>query len=146
MPWVDFNDSFAPVVSDVYFRILLAAMIAWDLKAKIIDVETTFLHGDLKEETFMDIPPGMEVDKDECLTLKKTICGLVKSAIQFYVKLVEALKSCGFKESQIDPCLWINNTSSGIILMAIYVDDCLTIGTDEAINEVIESLKDTRLV
>jgi hypothetical protein len=25
--------------------------------------------------------------------------------------------------------------------MAIYVDDCLTIGTDEAINEVIDSLK-----
>ena len=25
--------------------------------------------------------------------------------------------------------------------MAIYVDDCQTIGTDEAINEVIESLK-----
>ena len=123
MPAVDFNDSFAPVVSDVSSRILLTAMIAWDLKAKIIDVETTFLHGDLKEETFMDIPPGMEADKDECLTLKKTICGLVKSAIQFYVKLVESLKSCGFKESQIDPCLWIKNTSSGIILMAIYVDD-----------------------
>ena len=146
MPGVDFNDSFSPVVSDVSFQILLTAMIAWDLKAKIIDVEMTFLHGDLKEETFMDIPPVMKADKDECLTLKKIICGLVKSAIHFYVKLVEALKSCGFKESQVDPCLWTKNTSSGIVLMTIYVDDCLTIETDEAINEVIESLKDTGLV
>ena len=137
--WVD--DNFAPVVDDVSFHFLLIAMIVWDLKAKIIDVETAFLHGELKE-IFMSIPPGMEADKDECLTLKKTIYGLVQSSRHFYMKLVEALESCGFKASQIDGFLWIKTTSSGIALMAIYVDNWLTIGTDEAINEVIESLKD----
>jgi Reverse transcriptase (RNA-dependent DNA polymerase) len=57
VPGVDFNDSFAPVVNDVSFRVLLIAKIVWKLKDRIIDVETAFLHGDLKEEIFMEIPP-----------------------------------------------------------------------------------------
>ena len=141
VPGLDFNDSFAPVVNDVTFRILLVAMLVWNLKAKIIDVETAFLHGDLKEEIFMEIPQGMDADKEDCLSLNKTIYGLVQSARQFYIKLVEALKSCGFKGSEVDPCLWTKHSSLGMVMMAIYVDDCLTIGTDEAIEEVINALK-----
>ena len=107
LPGLDFNGSFAPVVNDVSFRILLIAMIVWNLEAKITNVEMDFLHWYLKEEVFMDIPPGMDADEDECLTLKKTICGLVQSSRQFYVKLVEALKSLGFIGWQVDLSLWI---------------------------------------
>jgi hypothetical protein len=53
------------------------------------------LHGDLKEEIFMEIP-GMEASKDEYLLLKKTIYELVHGARQFYLKLVEALKGYSF--------------------------------------------------
>jgi Reverse transcriptase (RNA-dependent DNA polymerase) len=56
---------------------LLIAKLVWKLKARIIDVKTAFLHGDLKEEIFMEIPPGMEASKNEFLILKKTIYGLV---------------------------------------------------------------------
>jgi hypothetical protein len=31
----------------------------WGLKAKIIDVETAFLFGDLEEEIYMEIPSGI---------------------------------------------------------------------------------------
>jgi Reverse transcriptase (RNA-dependent DNA polymerase) len=94
------------------------------------------VHGGLKENS-----TGMEASMDENLFLKKTIYGLVQSARQFYVKLVEALKGCGFNGSQDDPYLWIKNSSSGIVLFAFCVDDSLTIGTDKAIDDVVESLK-----
>ena len=45
VPGVDFSESFAPVVNDITFHILLVAMIAWGLKAKIIDVETWRIGG-----------------------------------------------------------------------------------------------------
>jgi Reverse transcriptase (RNA-dependent DNA polymerase) len=65
------------VINDVTFRILLVMMLTWNLKAKVVDIETAFLHGVLKETIYMEIPKGMEANNDECLILNKTICGLV---------------------------------------------------------------------
>jgi hypothetical protein len=39
------------------------------------------------------------------------------------------------------PCLWVKQSNSGIVMMVIYVNDCLTIGSDEAIKDIIEDLK-----
>jgi hypothetical protein len=70
---VNFNESFAPVVNNVSFRIMLIANLIWDLQARVVDVETAFLHGDLQEEIYMSIPEGMNQDTNTCLLLKKTI-------------------------------------------------------------------------
>jgi hypothetical protein len=56
------------------------------------------------------------------------------------------LKDCGFQGSLVDPCLWINHFIQGIAIIAIYVNDCLIIGDDLNINEVIEELKGFNLV
>jgi hypothetical protein len=58
-------------------------MLVWKLKAKIIDIETLFLHRYLTEEIFMDIPEGMDAAKEDCLSMKKTIYGLVQIARKF---------------------------------------------------------------
>jgi Reverse transcriptase (RNA-dependent DNA polymerase) len=140
-PGVNFQESFAPVINDVTFRILLVMLLTWILKAKVVDIETSFLHGNLKETIYMEMPKGMEASIDECLILNKTIYGLVQSAREFYNKLVSALKDCGFQGSLVDPCLWIQHSNQGIVIIAIYVNDCLIIGDDSKINEVIEELK-----
>jgi hypothetical protein len=49
VPGVDFQESFAPVINDVTFRILLIMMLTWNLKGKIVDIKTAFLHGNHKE-------------------------------------------------------------------------------------------------
>jgi Reverse transcriptase (RNA-dependent DNA polymerase) len=74
-------------------------MLTWNLKAKVVDIEPAFLHGDLKETIYMEILKGMEASIDECLILNKTIYGLVQGAREFYNKLVSALKDCGFQGS-----------------------------------------------
>jgi NifB/MoaA-like Fe-S oxidoreductase len=71
-------------------------MLTWNLKANVVDMETAFLHGDLKETIYMEIPKGMEANIDECLILNKAIYGLVQSAREVYNKLVSVLKECGF--------------------------------------------------
>ena len=72
----------------------------------IIDVVTAFLHGELneEEEIYMECPPGMNVDGDKVLLLKKTIYGLVQAAKAFYKKLSNVLKQIGFEASLVDPC------------------------------------------
>jgi Reverse transcriptase (RNA-dependent DNA polymerase) len=129
------------VINDVTFRILLVMMLTWNLKAKVVDIETAFLHGNLKETIYMKIPKGMGASIDERLILNKTIYSLFQSARDFYNKLVSALKDCGFQGSLVYPCLWIKHFNQGIVIIAIYVDNCLIIGDDSKINEVIEELK-----
>jgi hypothetical protein len=110
-PRVDFNENFAHVVNDVSFRIILSAKLLWDLQASIVDVETAFLHGNLQEEIYMNVPKGTSQVDNTCLFLKKTIYGLVQSAREFYNKLLSTLKSMEFTENKSDPCLltrWIN--------------------------------------
>jgi hypothetical protein len=47
----------------------------------------------------------------------------------------------GFTENKSDPCLltrWINGK---VIIVGIYVDDCLVVGKENHIQEVIQGLK-----
>jgi Reverse transcriptase (RNA-dependent DNA polymerase) len=64
MPGIDVNESFATVVSNVSFQIMLIAKLIWNLKACTIDMETAFLHGELKKEIYMNIPEGMNSDSN----------------------------------------------------------------------------------
>jgi Reverse transcriptase (RNA-dependent DNA polymerase) len=106
VPGLDFNKSFAPVINNVSFRILLVAKLVWDMRSTIIDIETAFLHGNLDEEIYMNIPFGLIVDPNKKLILRKAIYSLVQSARKFNEKLIEVLKIIGFVGSKSDPCLW----------------------------------------
>jgi Reverse transcriptase (RNA-dependent DNA polymerase) len=140
IPGIDFNESFAPVVNGVSFRIMLIAKLIWDRQASIIDVKTAFLHGDLQEEIYMNIPEGMQQDSNSCLLLKKTIYRLDQSSREFYNELLSTLKSMGFTENKSDPCLLSKRTNGNVVLIGIYVDDCLVVGKDEEIQRVIMEL------
>ena len=65
---------------------MIAIMMMMGLKAKIVDIETAFLHGDLEEEIYMDAPEGIGVTEDKVVKLEQTIYGLVQSARQFWKK------------------------------------------------------------
>ena len=66
IPGVDFAENYSPVINDVTFRIMLVMMMMKNWDAKIIDIVTVFLEGDLDEEIFMKIPEGYyEVFSDE---------------------------------------------------------------------------------
>jgi hypothetical protein len=84
IPGIDFNESFAPVLNDVSFRIMLITKFIWNLEASIVDVETSFLHGEIQEEIYLNIPEGMSYDSKCRLPLTKTIYGIVQSAREFY--------------------------------------------------------------
>jgi hypothetical protein len=106
VPGIDFTESFAPVLNDVSFRLMLIAKLVWDMTSTVVDIETPFLHGNLDEEIYMDVPMGLSTEPNKKLLLRKTIYGLVQSARKFYEKLIEVLKVIGFEGSKSDPCLW----------------------------------------
>jgi Reverse transcriptase (RNA-dependent DNA polymerase) len=119
---------------------MLIAKFVWGLQASIIDVETASLHGTLSEEIYMNAPNGMDIGGNKCLRLKKAIYGLVQSAREFYNKLICELKDLGFLENMSDPCLLRKRNENGIMIIGIYVDDCLVLGKEKEINQLIADL------
>ena len=140
VPGIDHEENYAPVVNDVTYRILIICMIIFKLCGKLVDVETAFLHGDIDVEIYIDCPPGLESEPDECVQLNHTIYGLVQSARQFFKKLEGCMIDLGYVPSDVDPCLLVKRTENEIAFVAIYVDDCLFVGSEELIQGTIKGI------
>ena len=123
----------------------------WD--AKIIDIVTAFLEGDLDEEIFMKIPEGYyevfsdeDSSQEEILELRRPIYGLVQAARMFWKKMVSILvDKLNFKEGKVDPCLLTRVDERGTVMIALYVDDCLCIGDKEALKGLEYELNEAGL-
>ena len=72
---IDYQETFAPVAKMNTVRILLslAARFEWSLQQ--LDVKNAFLHEDLKEEVYMELPPSFEeqLRKGKVCKLKKSL-------------------------------------------------------------------------
>lgn len=96
---VDYQETFAPVAKLDTIRILISLVVnrGWDLKQ--FDVKNAFLNGDLKEEVYMDIPPGVNFEmskKNEVCRLRKALYGLKQSPRAWFGRLTVAMKTFGY--------------------------------------------------
>ncbi|GKG36866.1 retrovirus-related pol polyprotein from transposon TNT 1-94, partial [Tanacetum coccineum] len=75
---IDFEESFAPVARIEAIRIFIANSASKNMTINQIDVKTTFLNDELKEEIYVSQPEGF-VDPDHpthVYRLKKALYGL----------------------------------------------------------------------
>ena len=134
----------------------------YNWKMTILDVETAFLYGDLKEDIYMKIPAGffsldenttntrkllnrefdMKVANEQvCLKLNDALYGLVQAARSWWLKFVNALTYIGFVRGEVDPCLLFQNDKYGTVILILYVDDCLLTGDTLAIESAVNDIK-----
>ncbi|MBT0984585.1 hypothetical protein KJ032_26485, partial [Salmonella enterica subsp. enterica serovar Typhimurium] len=64
---VDYQETFAPVAKLNNVRVLLSLAANQDWPLLQFDVKNAFLHGDLKEEVYMDLPPGIRTFPGKCV-------------------------------------------------------------------------------
>jgi len=122
---IDYQEVFSPVVKMAMIRsvVALAASMNWVLSK--LDVNNAFLHGDLHEEVYMEVPKGISNPSNKICRLKKSLYVLKQASRQWFNKLSNTLISLGYQQSKNDYSLFINKSSKNIAIIEVYVDDIL---------------------
>lgn len=100
-----------------------------------MDVNSAYLYGKLKEEIFMELPPGYRTPQ-KCAKLRKCIYGLKQSGREWYSCISKSFVEKGFEITNFDPCIFVHLTE--IVFVAIHVDDILIFGPE---NDFRKNLK-----
>ncbi|GJR35355.1 retrovirus-related pol polyprotein from transposon TNT 1-94 [Tanacetum coccineum] len=135
---IDFEESFAPVARIEAIRIFIANAASKNMTIYQMDVKTTFLNGELKEEVYVSQPEGF-VDPDHpthVYRLKKALYGLKQAPRAWYDTLSRFLLDNKFSKGAVDPTLFTRKTGKHILLVQIYVDDIIFASTDPKACEI----------
>ncbi|VVA27208.1 PREDICTED: Retrovirus-related Pol poly from transposon, partial [Prunus dulcis] len=131
---VDYTETFAPVakLNTVLVLLSLAANHDWPLLQ--FDVKNAFLHGDLKEEIYMDPPPGIPVTSKEGMVckLRKSLYGLKQSPRAWFGRFAASMRKSGYVQSNLDHTLFLKRCKGKLTALIIYVDDMIVTGDDQA--------------
>ncbi|KAE8242447.1 hypothetical protein A4X03_0g8033, partial [Tilletia caries] len=124
---IDYKETFSPVVRMASLRILLVLAVRLGWVVHQCDVVTAYLNGILKEEVFMQQPPGFEDGTDDAVQLLRSMYGLKQSGREWNEVLVAALRKAGFEQLKSEPCIFVLNPNDPkrIVVLAVYVDDIL---------------------
>jgi transposase InsO family protein len=129
---IDFEETFSPVARFETVRLLLsiAALEDWEIEA--LDVKTAFLFGELDEEIYMEQPEGFvkKGQEKKVCRLLKAIYGLKQAALQWNKALHDSLIKMGFVRTFADPGVYIHFHDQDLIILVIYVDDALFMGSN----------------
>lgn len=123
--------TYAPVVSIVTVRAILAVARQKGLIIRTADIETAFLNGHLTEPVYLKPPQGLDVKKGIVLELQKSLYGLKQAPKCFYDKIDSVLTKAGFERSKHDYCLYVKSSETEYIIIALYVDDLLIAASNE---------------
>lgn len=139
---VDYTDTFAPVAKVNTIRVLLSLAANMDWPLQQFDVKNAFLHGELTEEVYMELPPGCKTpeayDKSVC-KLKKALYGLKQSPRAWFGRFTKSMKEFGYSQSNADHTLFIKKHQGKITALIVYVDDMVVTGNDDEERKALQS-------
>jgi hypothetical protein len=114
-------------ITTVRTLIALASINGWHLHQ--MDVNNAFLHGELQEEVYMDIPQGVtSSNPNQVCKLIKSLYGLRQASRKWYEKLTSLLIDQGYCQSTSDYSLFTQMNGSNFTALLVYVDDIILAG------------------
>ena len=112
---------------------MLGLASSMNLEIEQLDVKTTFLHGDLEEEIYMEQLEGFIIKGKEHLVcqLKKSLYDLKQASRQWYKNFDSFMVEHRYDKTISNHCVFVKKFSNGeFIILLLYVDDMLIVGCD----------------
>jgi hypothetical protein len=138
----DFDETYAPVARLESIRLLLAYATYHGFKLYQMDVKSAFLNGPIKEEVYVEQPPGFKDSEyhNHVYKLSKAPYGLKQAPRAWYKCLRDFLVTNGFKVGKADPTLFIKTVAktclyAKFMLMILY----LGLLTSQLVNSLVGS-------
>mgnify|MGYP001810966029 CR=1 FL=1 len=137
-PGIHYNETYAPTAEMSTARLLLAlaTVLGWEVDQ--MDVAGAFLYGLITEEIYMLPPEGYEDGSGKVWKLEKALYGLKQAPRQWNQKLNEVLTSLSFKQSCLDPSLYILEQDGTVLFLLDFVDDMLLVSPSK---RLVDSVK-----
>ena len=124
-------ETFAPVVAFSTVRLFLILSLKFNWCTCSIDFANAFVQAELKDPVWIHLPRGFRTTQTTktCLQLKKSLYGLSVAPRLWNLHLFEAIKSLGFIQSKIDPCLMMKAD----IFLVFFCDDAGVAAKSESV-------------
>jgi hypothetical protein len=113
-------------------RLALSIVVARGWEVHHMDVKNAFLHGDLLEDIYMEHPPGFMHASSLVCRLKKSLYGIKQASRAWYAKMNSYLLSHNFVRLKSDPNVYMLRTTDSLLILVLYVDDLLIIGSSSS--------------
>ena len=139
-------DTYSPMTRINSIRMVLAIAALQNLEVHQMDVKTVFLNGDLDEEIYMEQPYGFIAPRQEkkVCRLVKSLYGLKQAPKQWHQKFDSVMLANDFKINECDKCVYVKDTENGYVILCLYVNDMLIIGSDDKMVKSTKAMLSTR--
>ena len=123
---IDYTDIFSPVVSKPAVRLFLTLAAIMDYDIQQLDIKAAFLHANLREEIYLDIPQGIQEKPGTVYKLKKSLYGLKQAPREWNRELISFLSNdLDCRCVSVDETLLICKKQDEVCFVCVYVDDIL---------------------
>ncbi|CAI7832213.1 unnamed protein product [Closterium sp. NIES-53] len=129
----DFTETFAPVSRHTSLRMLLAVAAMKMKKLRQIDVSNAFLYAPVDAEIYVELPHGSHGETNQVCQLQKSLYGIKQAPRLWQQYLHTRLTHIGFKQLPHDQGMYRLSKRDDYILLIVYVDDLLYIGSNDDI-------------
>nr|GEV12125.1 retrovirus-related Pol polyprotein from transposon TNT 1-94 [Tanacetum cinerariifolium] len=140
---IDYDETFAPVARIEAIRLFLAYAAHKDFTVYQMDVKTSFLNENLKEEVYVGQPPGFISKQypNHVYALDKALYGLKQAPRAWYDVLSQFLIESGLQKGSIDTTLFIKKKGKHIMLQVNQISNRIFTNQSKYILDILKRFR-----
>ncbi|KAL0313353.1 UNVERIFIED_CONTAM: Retrovirus-related Pol polyprotein from transposon TNT 1-94 [Sesamum radiatum] len=137
---IDYTEVFAPVARMDTVRMIIALAAQKDWKIFQLDVKSAFLHGELREDVYVEQPRGYEKKESEHLVYKlhKALYGLKQAPRAWFSRIEAHFSKEGFQKCYSEQTLFTKKNGEGKIIIVLQKSDGIFICQRNYAIEILE--------